>query len=194
MYNSVPSEPNVMNNGCEKITNDLQNISYKECVVNQDNIKHAVRSLKPVKSDGDVELWSNHVKYGGDLLCDHISKLITVCLCMSIVLTNLLTASITSLVKDKHWNYCDSTNYPGIALTSCITKIYDIIIIGKYHNHLDTSSLQFSFTTNHSTTMCNLTMKDIVTYYINRGSKAYLCLDASKAFDTMIKNLLHNHW
>ncbi len=61
--------------------------------------------------------------------------------------------------------------------------LYDIIIISKYHNHLDTSSLQFSFKTNYSTTMCNLTMKEIVTYYINRGSNIYSCfLDASKAF------------
>ncbi len=84
---------------------------------------------------------------------------------------DLITASIISLVKDKHGNYCDSTNYPGIALTSCITKIYDIIIIGKYHNHFDTSLFPFSFQTNHSTMICNLTIKEVVTYYINTGSK-----------------------
>ncbi len=76
------------------------------------------------------------------------------------------------------------SNYRSIALTSCITKVYDIIIINKYHNHLDTSSLQFSVKTNHSTMMCNLTLKIIVTYYINTGSKVYPCfLDTSKAFD-----------
>ncbi len=48
---------------------------------------------------------------------------------------DLFTASITSLVKDKHENYHD------IALTSCFTKIYDFIIISKYHYHLDTSLL-----------------------------------------------------
>ncbi len=32
--------------------------------------------------------------------------------------------------------------------------------------------------------MCNLTMKEIITYYINRGSKLFSCfLDESKAFD-----------
>ncbi len=53
---------------------------------------------------------------------------------------DLLTAFIASLVKDKDGNYSESTNYRGIALTSCITKIYDTIIINKYHNHLDRSS------------------------------------------------------
>ncbi len=66
-----------MNKVHERIDNDLQNVSYEECVVNQDSIKHVVRSLKPDKSDGDVGLSSNNIKYGGDLLCDHISKLIT---------------------------------------------------------------------------------------------------------------------
>ncbi len=121
----------------------------------------------------------------GDLLCDHISKLITAMFVHGHSPDDLLTASITPLVKDKHGNYCDSTNYSGIAFTSYITKIYDIIIINKYHNHLDTSSLQITFKTNHSTMICNLiTKKEIVTYYINRGSKVYSCfLDASKIFD-----------
>ncbi len=45
-----------MNNVYERIDNDQQNASYEEYVVNQDNIKHAVRSLRPDKSDGDVGL------------------------------------------------------------------------------------------------------------------------------------------
>ncbi len=42
LYNSVPSEPNAMNNVCEMINSELQNAGYEECVVNQDNIKHAL--------------------------------------------------------------------------------------------------------------------------------------------------------
>ncbi len=72
----------------------------------------------------------------------------------------------------------------SIAFTSCITKIYVIIIISKYDHHLGTLSLQCSFQINHYTTKYNLMMTEIVTHYINRESKVYSCfLEAIKAFD-----------
>ncbi len=84
-----------MNKVYKRIDNGLQNASYEECVVNKDNIKHAVRSLKSGKSDGDIGLWSNNIKYGGDLLCDHISKLITAMYVHGHSPDELFTASIT---------------------------------------------------------------------------------------------------
>ncbi len=111
---------------------------------------------------------SNHVKHGSELLFYHTSQLITSIFIHGCTPDELLNASITSLVKDKMGNYCDSVNYRGIALSSWITKIYDIIIIQRYNKYLDTSLLQFAFKSDNSTVMCNFSTKEIIKYYTDR--------------------------
>lgn len=184
LYNSVPPKESAMTEIEKQIHEGLKQTSAKEYVVTYDDVKSAIRSLKPEKSDGDLGLWSNHIIHGGDILTRHLSRLITAMLIHGFSPGDLTTATIVSIIKDKHGNHCESANYRGIALSSGITKVYDIVTINKYHKHLETSGLQFAFKSGHSTVMCNLTMKEIVTYYINRGSKVYACfLDATKAFD-----------
>lgn len=59
-------------------------------------------------------------------------------------------------------------------------------LISRYSKSLSTSNLQYSFKPGHSTTMCTMTMKEVIRYYWNRGSKVFGCfLDASKAFDRL---------
>ncbi len=44
--------------------------------------------------------------------------------------------------------------------------------------------MQFTFKSDHDTVLCTATLKEIVSYYLNRGSDVYAyMLDASKAFD-----------
>ena len=44
--------------------------------------------------------------------------------------------------------------------------------------------MQFGYKEGHSTTLCTLVFKEVISNYINNGSCVYACLpDASKAFD-----------
>ncbi len=44
--------------------------------------------------------------------------------------------------------------------------------------------MQFAFKSNYEPLLCTATLKETVSYYLNRGSDVYACvLDASKAFD-----------
>ncbi len=98
----------------------------------------------------------------------------------------LLLGTIVSLPKDLRGNICDSSNYRGICLSSCINKMLEWIMIDRYNEKFQTSDLQFSFKSEHSTSMCSLTLKEVVTYFRNRGSKVFACfVDASKAFDRL---------
>ncbi len=98
--------------------------------------------------------------------------------------TYLLLVTLISLPKDKHGNMCDSDNYRGICLCSCITKLFEWCILIRYNTKLETSGLQFSFKAGHSTATSSLVMKEVINYYWNRHSKVYVALtDASKAFD-----------
>ena len=51
---------------------------------------------------------------------------------------------------------------------------------------MDTSNLQFAFKAKHSTTICASVLKEVISYYKNRGSDVYCCLvDATEAFDRL---------
>ncbi len=46
--------------------------------------------------------------------------------------------------------------------------------------------MQFAFKSNHDTVLCTSTLRETVSYYLNRGSDVCACmLDASKAFDNV---------
>ena len=96
----------------------------------------------------------------------------------------LLLSTFCSLPKNKLDNNCNSDNYRRIALTSCMNKVLDWVILLKYANCLKTSNLQFAYKERHSTAMCTLALKEVAKYYTSRRGRVYCCLlDATKAFD-----------
>ncbi len=97
---------------------------------------------------------------------------------------DLLLATVASIPKDKCGDICNSDNYRGIALSSALSKLNDIIILMKYPEQLSTSEMQFAYKPKHGTSMCSLALKEVVKYYIHNGSDVYTSfIDASKAFD-----------
>ena len=91
---------------------------------------------------------------------------------------------MSSLPTNNLGDLCDSDNYHGIALTSCLNKVIDWVILFKYRDQLHTSHMQFAYKENHSTSMCTMALKEVVNCYSLRRGQVYCCLlDASKAFD-----------
>ena len=104
---------------------------------------------------------------------------------------SMLLATITSIPKDARGNLCDSNCYRGITLCSLISKVLDIIIIIPYGSFLNTSDMQFTYKSGHSTSMCDLMVKEIVNYYLTNDSEVYsCCVDLRKAFDRVQHDML----
>ena len=79
---------------------------------------------------------------------------------------------------------CNSNNYRGIALSSILGKVIDLILLERLSSKLDTSHLQFGFKRGHSTNMCTMVLKETVAYYTSNESSVHcVMLDATKAFD-----------
>ena len=94
----------------------------------------------------------------------------------------LLNYTVVSIPKDSRGSLSNSENYRGIALSNCICKIIDTVLLKKYF--LATSSLQFAFKKHHSTVLCTAVLLETVGYFKERNCNVYSCLlDASKAFD-----------
>ena len=148
------------------------------------DINKAVAFIKSNKSDGNLGLNSNHIKHSGDSLRVHLTLLINMCFHHGIMPYDLLISTIISIPKDLRKSLCNSDNYRGISLVSSITKMFDVLILLRHGESLNTSELQYSYKAGHSTTHCTWCLKEIINYYINQGSTVYCCLlDASKAFD-----------
>ena len=76
-----------------------------------------------------------------------------------------------------------------MAVTSVVSKIFELILLGRLQDQLGTVCNQFGFKSKHGTDMCVFSLKQVIEYYNSRSSPVYVCyLDASKAFDRI------NHW
>ena len=99
---------------------------------------------------------------------------------------------MSPLLKGNKIPLC-SDNYWPIALSSCISKVLEILIIHKYSSFLQSSHHQFGFKAGSSTSLCTGSVKNIISRYINRGSSVLGCfLDASRAFDLVSHDMLFN--
>ena len=86
--------------------------------------------------------------------------------------------------QTKNGNLTASTNYRGIALSSILVKIVDLIFPKRYNGLLSTSDSRFGFTAVRSTSIYTLVLKETIECYIRNGSMVYCTmLDTTKAFD-----------
>ena len=114
----------------------------------------------------------------------HIALLTTGMLIYGFVPEDLLISTIIPIPKGKNTNVTVSANYRGIALSSIIGKIIDLILMDRCFDKLATLDPQFGNKEKRSTTICSMVSKESIEYYINNGSGVHCTmLDATKAFD-----------
>jgi hypothetical protein len=149
-------------------------------------VKQAVKLLKSGKYDGDKGLVSNHLMFASDSFYVCLAQLLSAILIHGHQPGAILRAVIQSIPKDIKGNLCSDENYRGIALTSSIGKVFDLVFLLRNESSLLTSDLQYAFKKGHGTVMCTLVVKEVVKHYLNNGSDVAGCfLDATKAFDRL---------
>ena len=103
--------------------------------------------------------------------------------------SSLTDSVIIPIVKDKCKNISDIGNYRPIALSSVLSKVFELILLSKLNSYFCTTDYQFGFKSNHSTDLCIYTLKEVIDFYHSQSTSIYMCfMDASKAFDRV------NHW
>lgn len=185
LYNSAASNLDTIYKFIDCELNDGSRYFINESNVSRDLIDQAIHHLKRDKSDGDKGVWSTLVVETPASWRSVVAKLIQSMIKHGHYASELLTSTIISLPKDIQGSaVCNSENYRGIALMSCINKIVDWVLLLKYPDCFRTSDQQFAFKRGHSTSMCTLALKEVANYYLNRKGNVFCSmLDASKAFD-----------
>ena len=89
------------------------------------------------------------------------------------------------------------SNYRPIALLPSVSKIFENVMLDQISNYFINNNLlsmqQYGFRAKHSTEFAALNLVDHLTYKLDSGqilSNVYI--DLSKAFDTLIHNILLN--
>ena len=162
----------------------IENQSSEEVKIGLDEVIEAVHGLNKDKNDGDKGYNSNHLIYASMGYFKQITHLLQSMLIHGYQPKAILLATVASIPKDNRGNLCCDTNYRGIALSSSISKLFDKVFIQRNIDKLQTSDLQFAYKAKLSTSMCTLTLKEIIKYYLENQSCVYSCfIDATKAFD-----------
>ena len=84
-------------------------------------------------------------------------------------------------------------SYRPIALASCLSKVFESLLLDKTRVYLNTKSNQFAYKKKSNTDTCLFAFKEIIDSYNQHDSNVYCCfLDASKAYDRVSHKRLFN--
>ena len=124
---------------------DAINLISGECdMFYHNDVKSAVASLSVNKACGMDSLSAEHLLYAAS---SEIHTLLAICFnafTVHDVLPSSLTDSvIIPTVKDKCKNISDIGNYIPIALSSVLSKVFELILLGKLNSYFSTTDYQF---------------------------------------------------
>ena len=77
----------------------------------------------------------------------------------------MLLSTIIPIPESTKNSHNDSSNYRGIALSSIIGKVFDLLILNTNREVLKSSVTQFGFKEKHSTSQCTFVLNEVVHYY-----------------------------
>ena len=184
LFSSVTPSTENMTKLRSDIDNQLNSLSPHDLfVVKWDDVSNAVHRLKLGKHEGDGALSSDFIIQAPGALYVHFALLISAMINHGLVSHSTCSSTIIPIPKGSQ-SGCNSNNYRGIALSSILGKVIDLILLERLSSKLDTSHLQFGFKRGHSTNMCTMVLKETVAYYTSHESSVHcVMLDATKAFD-----------
>ena len=124
---------NFINDANTKITESCCNGTCENNhVIYPNDIRNAVKLLKYGKQDGNVGHYTDHLKHGTSKLFTCLSLLFTSMLTHGCTPKGFLLSTVVPIPKNKRKSLNDAENYRGIALSSVLGKVFDLILL---HNN-----------------------------------------------------------
>ena len=161
---------------------DISDMNVEKFTVS--DIANAVKQVKKGKASGPDGISGEHIVYSDKRIIVLLCMLFNTMLTHAYLPSNFMLSFIVPLIKDKKGDVTSKDNYRPIALTSIISKVFEIVILNIYSEFLKTAPNQFGYKFGLSTEVAIFSFKEIVNYYRSLSSNVYICLlDASKAFD-----------
>ena len=166
--------------------------SFTRWELDVETIDNVIRNrMKSGKAAGYDNLTSDHILYSHPILVTHLRNIFNLMLKHSYVPDEFGKGVIVPLVKDKRGDLFSSSNYRGITVSPVISKIFELCLLDKFGNFLNSSDLQLGFKKNIGCGPGVFLVQNVVDYFVSRGSSVYVAsIDASKAFDRVNHKVL----
>ena len=75
--------------------------------------------------------------------------------------SNLLEVKLCPIPKDKNGDLNNSDNYRCIAISSCISKLFELVLLEYIQGIVELSDCQFGFRRKHSTNIAHALLKKV---------------------------------
>ena len=133
------------------------------------------------------------LKYGNFVLQPCLVKLFNIILSSGIYPTEWVQGLIFPIYKTG--DPLNPSNYRGIAITSCLSKLFNSILNARLEKYILKNELirneQIGFKAGCRTPDHIFKLKTIIDKYLNKSKKVYACfIDLRKAFDSVIHSAL----
>lgn len=152
--------------------------------INVETVLACIKQLSNGKAAGMDGLVAEHLKFAHPLLGVLLSFLFRMILINGLVPSSFCESIIVPLIKDESISKSDSSNYRGIALSPCISKVFEIALLQLIKPLLSSSFNQFGFKAGTGCRNAITWFKATVNYFNSNNSTVNVCaLDISKAFD-----------
>ena len=150
-------------------------------------IKSQIKKLQDGKSSGPDQICYEIIKHSSTVLLTALAKLFNLILNTTLYPQKWNKSFIVPIFKSG--DASNLSNYRGISLTNCLSKLFNSIINNRllevFQDQMTPS--QFGFRKNHRTSDSIFILKTLINKYINREKKKiYGCfIDLKKAFDSV---------
>ena len=187
VYNVVSysqDDMNELNRDISTFINSYEGEGEQPHLITPEDVKFGLSKLKMGKKDGWLQITSENLLHGSDLLHGHLSLLFSCMMSHGYSPGGMLVGTMVPLPKGRFAAKSKSVNYRAITLSSLLGKILDQIILKNEADKLATSDQQFSYKKKLSTTACTSVIRETISYFNHKGTSVYgLMLDATQAFD-----------
>jgi hypothetical protein len=100
----------------------------------------AIKSLSLQKAAGPDKIQPEHVRYGGDLLAQHLSELFNLIINQEYIPNSLQHGLTVPIPKSSDKDPTNPSNYRGIPLLSNVGKLLEKVILQRLHDRSDVAS------------------------------------------------------
>ncbi len=168
---------------------DMAGVDLVDAPFTISEVQGEIKLLKKNKSPGPDYIRNEHIMFAGDSLALHLALLFNNMRKLHYVPYNHRLGMVISIYKGKK-SKSDPRNYRGITLTSCISKLFEKLLLNRLTKWVREykpdfpDAFQFGFREEHGAIMSVYTLLESIQQYFNNDSCVFAAfLDNEKAFD-----------
>ena len=168
------------------LENSRESLSYP--IISPEEVGSAIKMTHSNKAGGDDEIVYEHIKYGGTILLEILSKFYTAILRFAYAPKDMKKGVIVTPFKGGGRRKDNPDNYRAITLSSVVLKLLERILLTRIELFdaikPPIHPLQGGFKKQQGCLMTSFLVKEAIQFAKEKGSKVYACfLDVRKAFD-----------